>query len=58
MHQEKIPSIGYNVLELFCVLLYTDYVSDLHKKFQVVSKYDRSTEYEIWIFCYDLCELW
>ena len=30
----QIPLIGHNVLEFFCAPLYTDYLSDHHKKFQ------------------------
>ena len=47
MHQEKIPSIGYNVLELFCVLLCTDSMSDLHNMFEVASACDADIEYQI-----------
>ena len=49
----KILSIGRNVFELFCVTLYTDYLSDLYKKkLQVASTYDTNVEYQIWSFFY------
>ena len=51
MHEEEIPSSGYNVLEFFCV---PDYLSDLRKKFQVASTYDTKIEYHIWNFCDNL----
>ena len=40
MHQQKTPFIDSNVLKLFCVPLYTDYLCDLHKKFQAASPYN------------------
>ena len=49
-----IPSIDHNVLEFFCVPLYADYSSDLHKKFQVASVYDTNIEYQILCFCCSL----
>ena len=56
MHQQEILSIGRNVLEYFWVLLYTDYLSYLHKKFHVASIYDYTThaDYQILSFCRDL----
>ena len=43
MHLQEIPSVGRNALEFVCVgvPLYTDYLSDLHKKFHVACTYDR-----------------
>ena len=36
-----IPSINQRAIEIFCVPLYTDYLSDLHnKKFQLTSRYE------------------
>ena len=35
---------GLNVLELFCVTLYTDFLSNLYKKFQVAFTYDTNVE--------------
>ena len=40
----EIPSIGRNVLELFCVPLHTEFSSDLYKKFQAASIYDTKTK--------------
>ena len=39
--------MGRNVLELFCVFLYTDYLSNLHEKFQVASTYNTNVESHI-----------
>ena len=47
MHQQEITSIAYNILEFFYVTLYTDYFSDLNKKFQVTFTYDKKPEYKI-----------
>ena len=47
IHYHEIPSIGLNLLEFFCVLLYTEFLSDLHKKFQIASLQDRNVEYQI-----------
>ena len=41
---QEIPSMGRNVLEFFCVPLYTDYLSHLHKKFQAASIHDTNVE--------------
>ena len=43
----EIPPIGRNVLEFFCVPLYTDFFSDLYKKFQEASTYDTNVEYQL-----------
>ena len=41
MHQQKSLSIlGRNVLHFFWVLLYIDYLSNLHKKFKVASMHN------------------
>ena len=42
------------VLEFFCVPLYTDYLSDLHRKFQIASSYDTDLKYQICTFCHCL----
>ena len=34
--------------------LYTEYLSDLHIRFQVTCMDDTIVEYQIWNFCYDL----
>ena len=39
MHKKGILSIGHKVFEFFCMPVYTDGLSDLHKKFQTVSIY-------------------
>ena len=44
---QEIPSIGLNVLELFCVPPNSEFLSDLHKKFQIASMYDTNVEYQI-----------
>ena len=50
MNQQEIPSIPSNVLEIFSVPLYTDYLADLQKKFQEASTYDTNVECQIWEF--------
>ena len=47
MHYHEILSISLNVLEFFCVPLYTEFFSDLHEKFQISSVYDTDVEHEI-----------
>ena len=47
IHKHAIPSIGLNILEFFCVPLYTEFFSDLYKKFQVASVHDTNVEYRI-----------
>ena len=54
IHWHEISFIGLNVLEFFCVQLYTEFLSDLHEKFQVASVYDTNVEYQIWCFCCNL----
>ena len=44
IHFHEVPSIGLNVLEFSCVPLYTEFLSDLNKKFQVASTYDTNVE--------------
>ena len=51
IYQNKISSMGLNVLEFFCVSLYTEFLSDLYIKFQVASIHDTNVEYQIWCFC-------
>ena len=51
MNLKQFPVIVPNVHELFCVALYTDYLSKLHKMFQIGLTYDKNEEYEIWNFC-------
>ena len=36
------------------MLLYTDYLSGLYKKFKVVSTYDTDVAYQAWSFCRNL----
>ena len=52
MHLQEIPSIG--VLEFFCAPLYTDNLSDFHKKIQVEYTYDTNVKHESWRFCYNI----
>ena len=47
IQQQEISSIDANVLEFFCVSLHTEFLSDLYKKFQVISMYDENVEYQI-----------
>ena len=47
MLQQEIMFIDRNVLEFFCVPLYTEFLSDLHKKFQVASVHDTNVECQI-----------
>ncbi len=54
MYSQEIPPIDRNVFELFCVSLYTDYESDLYKKFQVASPYHVHSEYQVWSSYYYL----
>ena len=53
-HYWEILSIGRNVPEFFLVFLYTDYLPNLNKEFQVASTYDANAECQIWSFCYNL----
>ena len=54
MRKKEIRFIGLNFFELFCVPLYADYFSDLHKKLQIASTYDINVEYQFWSFCSNL----
>ena len=45
MHSQKISRIVCNALEFICVPLYTEYLSDFHKKFQMESGFDTNVEY-------------
>ena len=44
----------HDVTEFFCVSLYTDYLSDFHKMFQVAFACDTHLENQIWSFYYKL----
>ena len=55
LHEQEIPSIGCNALEMFCMPLYTDYLFNLHTKFQVVYTYDTSVEQQIWSYSAIIC---
>ena len=44
---QKNSSLGRDVLELFCIHLYTEYLSDLFKKFQIASIFDTNVECQI-----------
>ena len=44
IHEQEILTKSRNVIELFCVPLYTDYLIHLHKKFQVLPAYDANVE--------------
>ena len=54
MRRQEILFIGRNILEFFCVPLYTNYWSNLYKKFQVASTHDTNVEYQIWSLYYHL----
>ena len=54
IHQQEIPSTNRIVLEFFCMFLYTDYLSNLHKKFRIAFTYDTNVNYQIWNLCYYL----
>ena len=45
IHYREISSIGLSVLEFFCVPLYTEFLSDLYKNFQVASVHDTTVEF-------------
>ena len=44
--KQEILSIDLNILEFFCVPLYSGYLFDLHKKFPVASTYAANVEYQ------------
>ena len=50
---QEITSICPKLLELFYVPLYTEFLSNLYKNFQIASIYDTNVEYQILYFCYD-----
>ena len=50
IQKQEIPSTGHNVLYFFCAPLYVEYLSDLHKKFQVASSYGTNVEYQMLSF--------
>ena len=52
--RKEIPFRGRHVLEFFCVPLYTDYGSDVPKKFLVTSAYDSNVKFQTWSFCFNL----
>ena len=54
IHWHEIPSIGRNALEILCVPLFTEFLPDLYKMFQVASVYDTNVECQIWRFCCNL----
>ena len=45
MNLQEIPFIDRNVLEFFCVLLYSEFISNLHENVQVAYKKDTNAEY-------------
>ena len=51
IQKQEISSIGLNVLEFSCVLLYPEFLSDHYRKFQVATVYDTNVEYQIFCFC-------
>ena len=51
--RNSVPKL-HNVFEFFCVSLCTDYLSDLHTKFQISYTYDANIQYQIWRICYNL----
>ena len=53
MHLKEILSAGCNVTEFFCLLLYTDYLSDLLKKIHIAFNYDVNVECQIQNFSYN-----
>ena len=54
MYRQKIPSIGGDVFEFFCLPLCRDYLYDLHNKFQLISTYDKKIQFQICSLCYNL----
>ena len=51
----KKSTTGHNVLEYFCVPLFTEFLSNQYEKFQVVSIYDTNVEYQILYSIFLLC---
>ena len=50
MHLLEIPFIGRDIFEIFCVSLYTNYLSHRHKKLKVASINDINVGYQTWRF--------
>ena len=51
----EILSVDLAALKLFSVPLYSEFLSDLHKKFQEASTYNINLECQIWRFFCNLC---
>ena len=47
IQQQEVPSIGLNVLKFFSVPIYTEFLFDLYKKFQVASINNANVKYQI-----------
>ena len=54
MKWQEVPSIGRTVLEIFCELLHSEFLSDLPEKFQESFTYDTNVGRQIWSFCCNL----
>ena len=54
IHYKEISFTDSNNLELFCVSLCTNQLSNFYKKFQEESSYDIGSDYKIWTSCCDL----
>ena len=52
MPQQEISAMDRNALEFFCVSLYTEFLSDLHKNFHVVSTDHKNVKCQISNFYY------
>ena len=52
--QMIVRIIGLYVLEFFCVALYTVYLFNHNKMFQVASTYNTNVVYQIWNFSFIL----
>ena len=50
IQKQENPFIGLNVLKFFCVSLYSEFLYDIYKKFQVASICDTNVDYQIWCF--------
>ena len=46
---QEIPSMDRKFFGVFCVPLFTHYLSDLHEKLQVTFTYDTNVEFQICI---------
>ena len=49
---QECPLLGRHPFGFFCIPLYINYLSVLHKKLQVASTYYINVECQIWCFCY------